>query len=252
MYRILWIPLALWTASRAQAFDSVVLFDPSLNPISQGWTFFTGVNGSSQLGAPLIESPGPDAYSMNTIGLPGESPTKGPLHFWGKELGIPPGSAFEIEFKMQVHSGSYNQWDAGIGFSLAMTSDAPPFFFDPNMRNTMIFFANDRIGFGDFSSIFDVAATELNHYRLLVTAEDELRVYVNDELALTRLGFTSTGFIGFGDSTNDPGVDGNFAIGSITYTPIPEPSGAVIGLPPMLSVFLQRRLLKLSSGRSAP
>jgi hypothetical protein len=239
--RMLWLSVVFFITVHAHAYDSAVIFDPSMSPTNQGWTYFAGVNGSSQLSAPLTETFDPDGYTMSTIGLPGIS--AGPVHFWGTGPGIPPNSAFVIEFTLQVHSGSYNQFDAGIGFSLAMTSAAPLGFFDQNMRRTMIFFANDRIGFGDFSSMFAVAATERNRYRLVVTESDELRVYVDDVLALTRSNFTSTGFIGFGDSTNDFGVDGDFTIGSITYTPIPEPCAAVTCWTLFLGVFpLLRRL----------
>lgn len=235
------------------ASGSTILFNPAVSPASQGWIYSTGSNGSSQLGAPLVETFSSTSYRMSTVGLPGT--IGGPMHFWGKDVGISSGTSFDIEFRLQVHTSSYNQSDAGIGFSLAMTSAAPPFFFDLNMRRTMIFFAEDRIGFGDFAQVFLVPATEINHYRLSVTASNQLRVFVNDVLALTRSNFISTGVIGFGDSTNDPGVDGAFSIGPITYTDtvVPEPGTAALCLMLLLCLparyVYRSRLIETSSRR---
>ncbi len=208
-----------------QSSGSILLLDTSMFPSQQQWLFSTGVNGSSQLGGPLVESLTSSMYEMSTIEVagPSSSSVKGPMHFWGKDSGISAGNAFYVEFDLQVIAAKSNPHDAGIGFSLAMTNAAPPFFFDRYMRDTMITFEEDRIGFGDRTSTFDIDTRQLNAYRISVTESNHLQVYANGILALERPGFMSTGIVGFGDSTNDIGFDGHFLISSITLV-IPEPS----------------------------
>jgi hypothetical protein len=83
----------------------------------------------------------------------------------------------------------------------------------------MVYFEEDRVGFGDESASYLVSTLSVRQYRLHVTAGGDAEFYVDGQLALSRPGILLNGSVGFGDQTNDPGVSGRFDIFAMSLVP---------------------------------
>ena len=138
-------------------------------------------------------------------------------------------SGFSIEFTLKVLKVEkpHNLYDAGIMF-YGSTLD-PSGNFSGGPRSQMIFFDEKAIGWGDETGIFLMNTTDTFHtYTLTVDHSKFAKVYVDGTLALKRekkwKGIPRIGFarIGFGDMTNDVGVNGRFSIRDIIVTPHPR------------------------------
>ena len=68
---------------------------------------------------------------------------------------------------------------------------------------------------GDHSAHYLVDTTIPHTYRLRVTPAGDGEVYVDNVLALSRPGIAIGPMVGFGDQTNDWGVDGQFEISDV-------------------------------------
>ena len=90
-------------------------------------------------------------------------------------------------------------------------------------RSQMIFFDKDAIGWGDETGRFEMNTTDTFHtYTLTVDDKGGAKVYVDGTLALQRNQWVGRPRIGFGDMTNDVGVNGRFSIGDIIVTSHPR------------------------------
>ncbi|MBD6619791.1 PEP-CTERM sorting domain-containing protein [Komarekiella sp. 'clone 1'] len=131
-----------------------------------------------------------------------------------------------IEFSLKVIAVSekHNTYDAGIAF-LPSYNDLG--FGSVIDRSQMIYFDEDSIGWGDETDSFALDTTkEFRTYRLTVENNGQAKIFVDNMLALQRSNFQTNGIIAFGDQTNDSGLDGRFALKSISVerTPVvPEP-----------------------------
>ena len=163
--------------------------------------------------------------TLNTIGvlrsidhLPGKA-----VAWFYKDVPFDFQSGFSIEFTLKVHEveQSQNEYDAGIMF-YGSTID-PSVNFAGGPRSQMIFFDKDAIGWGDETGRFEMDTTDTFHtYTLTVDDKEVAKVYVDGKLRLKRTKWEGRPRIGFGDMTNDLGVNGRFSIGDIMVTSQPR------------------------------
>jgi len=140
-------------------------------------------------------------------------------------------SGFSIEFTLKVHKVEkpHNLYDAGIMFYGSTIDPSNNFAGGP--RGQMLFFDEDAIGWGDETEkrnqkkrrnkteAFEMDTTDRFHtYTLTVDDNGVAKVYVDGKLRLKRKKWEGIPRIGFGDMTNDVGVNGRFSIGDIIVT----------------------------------
>ena len=189
-------------------------------PEDQGWLVST--NGVTQVDVVTNGS----TLTLNTIGVLSsidQLPGKAVVWFY-KEIPFDFDSGFSIEFSLKVHKveQSHILNDAGIMFYGSTIDPSGNFAGGP--RSQMIFFDKDAIGWGDETGMFRMDTTDTFHtYTLTVDHTGLAEVYVDGTLALKRNKWEGIPRIGFGDMTNDAGVNGKFSIRDIIVTP-PSPS----------------------------
>jgi hypothetical protein len=159
--------------------------------------------------------------TLNTIGVLrriDQLPGKAVVWFY-KEVPFNFDSGFSIEFTLKVHKVEkpHNLNDAGIMFYGSTIDPSGNFAGGP--RSQMLFFDEDAIGWGDESGRFEMDTTDTFHtYTLTVDDEGVAKVYVDGKRRLKRKKWEGINRIGFGDMTNDFGVNGRFSIGDIIVT----------------------------------
>jgi hypothetical protein len=187
----------------------------SLLPEKQGWTV------STNAAAPLDVTTDGRVLTLNTIGVSRSHdnlPGKAFMWFY-KEIPFDFHSGYTIEFILKVHETEqpHNLYDAGIMFYGSTDISSGSFAEGP--RDQMIFFDEDAIGWGDETETFAMDTTDSFHtYTLTVDDKKFAKVYVDGTLALQRKNWVGLPRIGFGDMTNDEGVNGKFSIGDILVT----------------------------------
>jgi len=159
--------------------------------------------------------------TLNTIGvLEPTNERSGNVFMWFyRKIPFDFKSGFSIEFRLQVHKVEqpHNFLDSGIMFYGSIDTSAGTFAEGP--RSHMIFFDEDAIGWGDETEIFKMDTTDTFHtYTLTVENKKFAKVYVDGTLALQRKDWVGIPRIGFGDMTNDLGLNGKFSIGDILVT----------------------------------
>jgi len=134
---------------------------------------------------------------------------------------------FSIEFTLKVHKVEkpHNLNDAGIMFYGSTIDPSDNFTGGP--RGQMLFFDEDAIGWGDATDetqMFRMDTTDTFHtYTLKVHHKRLAEVYVDGTLVLQRNKWKKRiARIGFGDMTNDVGVNGKFSIRNIIVTSQPR------------------------------
>lgn len=163
--------------------------------------------------------------TLNTIGVLraiDQIPGKAFMWFY-KDIPLDFETGFSIEFTLQVHKVEqpHNFLDSGIMFHGSVDISDGTFAEGP--RSHMIFFDEDAIGWGDEKGKFNMVTTDRFHtYTLKVEGERFAKVYVDGKLALKRNDWVGIPRIGFGDMTNDDGVNGTFSIGDIIVTSDPQ------------------------------
>ncbi len=188
-------------------------------PEQQGWEVSTNVV------RPLDVNTNGSILTLNTIGVLraiDQIPGKGFMWFY-KDIPLDFQSGFSIEFTLQVHKVEqpHNFLDSGIMFYGSIDTTAGAFAGEP--RSHMIFFDEDAIGWGDEKGTFKMVTTDSFHtYTLKVEGGRFAKVYVDGKLALKRNDWVGISRIGFGDMTNDDGVNGKFSIGDIIVTSGPR------------------------------
>lgn len=188
-------------------------------PEQQGW------KDSSNAVRPLDVVTNGSHVTLNTIGVLraiDQLPGKAYMWFY-KDLPFDFETGFSIEFTLQVHKVEkpHNFLDSGIMFYGSVdTSDGT---FAEGPRSHMIYFDEDAIGWGDEKGMFKMDTTDTFHtYTLTVEGGRFAKVYVDGKPALKRNDWVGIPRIGFGDMTNDNGVNGKFSIGDIIVTSDPQ------------------------------
>ena len=198
----------------AQSGQTTVL-NGSLLPHDQGWLVSTNAV------TPLDVVTNDSTLTLNTIGVPrsiDQLPGKAVVWFY-KEVPFDFDMGFSIEFTLKVHKveQSHNLNDAGIMFYGSTIDPSGNFAGGP--RSQILFFDEDAIGWGDETGRFKMNTTDTFHtYTLTVDDKGVAKVYVDGTLALKRDKWEGIPRIGFGDMTNDLGVNGRFSIGDIIVT----------------------------------
>jgi hypothetical protein len=202
----------------AQSGPSKVL-NGSLLPQKQGWSVSTNAV------TPLDVATNDNTLTLNTIGVLrsiDKLPDKAVMWFY-REVPFDFDLGFSIEFTLKVHEmeQSHNLNDAGIMFYGSTIDPSGNFVGGP--RSQMIFFDKGAIGWGDETGMFRMDTTDTFHtYTLTVDHTGLAEVYVDGTLALKRSMWEGIPRIGFGDMTNDVGVNGRFSIRDIIVTSHPR------------------------------
>ena len=184
-------------------------------PQDQGWLV------SKNTVSPLDVVTNGRTLTINTIGVPRKNdqrPGEAVVWFY-KEVPFDFDEGFTIEFTLKVHEveQSPNLNDAGIMFYGSTINPSSNFAGGP--RDQMIFFEEGAIGWGDETERFAMDTTDTFHaYILAVDEKGVAEVYVDGKRRLKRKKWESIPRIGFGDMTNDSGVNGRFSIGDIIVT----------------------------------
>ena len=176
--------------------------------------------------------------TLNTIGVLRKNdqlPSQKAVMWFYKELPFDFDLGFSIEFTLKVHKVEkpHNLYDAGIMFYGSTIDPSNNFAGGP--RGQMLFFDEDAIGWGDSTEkrnqkkrgnkaeVFEMDTTDTFHtYTLRVNDKGVAKVYVDGKLRLKRKKWEGISRIGFGDMTNDVGVNGRFSIGDIIVTSHPR------------------------------
>ncbi len=159
--------------------------------------------------------------TLNTIGVISEDGQRpgGAVVWFYKEVPFDFDGEFSIEFTLKVHKveRSHNLYDAGIMFFGSTIDPSNNFSGDP--RSQILFFDENAIGWGDEAGMIEMDTTDIFHtYTLTVDNKGVANVYVDGKLRLKRKKWLRIPRIGFGDMTNDMGVNGRFSIGDIVVT----------------------------------
>lgn len=199
--------------------EQTTVLNGSLLPEDQGWVVSTNAV------RPLDVVTNGSILTLNTIGVPrGIDKLSGKAFMWFyKDIPFDFQAGFSIEFTLQVQKVEqpHNFLDSGIMFYGSIDTSAGTFAEGP--RSHMIFFDEDAIGWGDETGRFAMDTTDTFHtYTLKVEDEKFAKVYVDGKLALQRNDWVGIPRIGFGDMTNDDGVNGKFSIGDIIVTSHPR------------------------------
>lgn len=188
-------------------------------PDKQGW------EDSSNAVRPLDVVTNGSHLTLNTIGVLraiDQLPGKAFMWFY-KDIPFDFETGFSIEFTLQVHKVEqpHNFLDSGIMFYGSVDISDGTFAEGP--RSHMIYFDEDAIGWGDEKGTYKMDTTDTFHtYRLTVEGGRFAKVYVDGKPALKRNDWVGIPRIGFGDMTNDEGVNGKFSIGDIIVTSDPQ------------------------------
>jgi hypothetical protein len=185
------------------------MLDPSKPPQDTGWSVV------SHTGEPISVKTNGTYLTLDSV------VSQDPLavQWFYREVPFDFSSGFSIDFALQVHNVAqpHNLFDAGVMF-YGSTED-PRQNFAGGPRGQMIYFDPGRIGWGDDTATFAMDTTDRFHqYRLTVSSDGVAQVFADGTLALERSDFVKIPRIGFGDMTNDPGVNGSFSIAYINVT----------------------------------
>jgi hypothetical protein len=195
--------------------ETMTVLNASVLPQQQGWSVSTNAE------PPLDIVTDGSRLTLNTIGVPrsyDQLPGKAFMWFY-REVPFNFNAGFSIEFTLKVHETEqpHNLFDAGIMIYGSTDPSGGTFVGGP--RNQMIFFDEDAIGWGDETEVFAMDTMDTFHtYTLTVDDNGAAKVYVDGTLALQRNNWVGIPGIGFGDMTNDDGVNGKFSIGDIMVT----------------------------------
>ncbi len=175
--------------------EVVTLLSGSQAPATEGWQNY-----------------GDDAASSNGTVVTVSTPTASPLYrysTYGLGLSAADLVTHDLEWTLRVDSAHHNPYDASAALLPHFTGW---YGWGSATRAQMIYFDEDRIGWGDESAQYMLDTTVPHTYRLRVTNAGEGIVYVDGTFALYRPSIAIGPMLGFGDQTNDWGVDGEFEI----------------------------------------
>ena len=182
--------------------DEVMLLSGGTLPAAEGWNLY-----------------GDPAASTNGTVVNVDTTTISQLYrysTYGQPISSSVFDTHDLEWRLTVHYADHNPFDASV---VVFPSFTGWYGWGPTQRRQMIYFEEDRIGWGDEASSYLVNAATEHAYRLHVTPNGDAEVYVDNQLALTRSNITIGPMVGFGDQTNDWGVDGDFDIRGMRLIP---------------------------------
>lgn len=215
------ITVVLLTGCGRALSEQTTVLDNSQLPQDQGWSVMTNAV------LPVDVVTYGRTLTLNTIGVLrkiDQLPGKAVVWFY-KEIPFDFDGGFSIEFTLKVHKveRSHNLYDAGIMFYGSTINPSDNFSGDP--RSQILFFDENGIGWGDETGKFEMDTTDTFHtYTLAVDDNGVAEVSVDGKLRLKRKKWVGIPRIGFGDMTNDLGVNGRFSIGDIMVTAQPPNS----------------------------
>lgn len=192
--------------------EKKIVLKGNLLPQKQDWSVATNAL------PPLDVTTNGPHLTFNTIGVPRDhDQLLGKTFMWFyRSSPFDLNSRFSIEFSLKVHKTEqpHNLLDAGIMFY--GSTEPPTSNFAGGPRNQMIYFDENAIGWGDESGKFEMDTTDSFHtYTLKVNKKGVAKVYVDGTLALQRNDWEGKSGIGFGDMTNDEGLNGKYSLGKI-------------------------------------
>ena len=210
---------------------AMVLLNGASTPDAQGWT-------AVSVSVPAASVVNNGTYTeISTLGTTDGGSASGDL-MYNESVALSSMPVYQLDISLQVlaGSGSHNQFDAPVAFG-ANNGTASG---SSVQRGEKIYFDTNGIGWGDESGSYAFDTTDTFHtYSLIVdTNTGDASVAVDGVQRLTRSGYVTSDQIGFGDQTNDPGVNGDFRIEEITLTP--EPASLYIFLLASIAVLTQR------------
>lgn len=152
---------------------------------------------------------------------------------------------FSVKFDLKVDevTSPHNLFDAGLIFYGSTVDPSSNFAGGP--RDHFVYFDEDEIGWGDESDSYAMNTTDAFHsYELRVSSSGSAEFFADGVLALTKSNFKIQPRVGFGDMTNDPGLNSKFVISDITMTIVPEPSSLAVSSLAVLWLTATRRKLR--------
>lgn len=155
---------------------------------------------------------GDDAASSNGSVVTVSTPTASPLYrysTYGLGLSAADMVTHDLQWTLRVDSADHNAYDASAALLPHFTGW---YGWGSATRAQMIYFDEDRIGWGDASAQYLIDTTVPHTYRLRVTNAGEGIVSVDNAFAPYRSSIAIGPMLGFGDQTNDWSVDGEFEI----------------------------------------
>jgi hypothetical protein len=197
-------------SERCAGATELVLLSGARLPMADGWAGFGDATATSQAGARV---------RVDTVPL-----ARGAYATHGHAL--PPGAftTHDLQWELVVASADHNPGDA----TAVILPDFYGFFgasgpIGPVERQQMIYFDDTEIGWGDLAQTAALDTHVAHVYRLHVTPTGGAELRVDGSLALSRPVISVAGSnIGFGDQTNDPGVNGRFEIWGVRLVPQPR------------------------------
>jgi hypothetical protein len=180
------------------------IFLGGTDPVEQGWAVTS--SGSANL-----STAGPSITTMETQTVG----TSGAQLLLSLPDAVEPGEPFAVELVMQVMAvNAHNFLD---GAAVLMGSYAGG-FGDGDDRAEMLYVDASAVGWTDDtqSAAADAIDGAFHTYVLAVDAAGNARVTRDDVELLSRAGFTTNGTIAFGDQTNDPNIESNLWIRSVS------------------------------------
>ncbi len=192
--------------------DTLVVLTGSQVPASEGWTSYLETTSTTSDGSIVTvdTAASPSAQSVSSHGLPLAAT------WW---------ATHDLEFVAKVGSATSNQYDGS-----AVVFPAFSGWYGVGVeREQMVMLEDTYVTWGDESQQYALAGGTWHTYRLSFPGGGGAHLYVDNTLALSRATFTAGSAIGFGDHSNDWGVDGSFAIDQIRLVPGPT---CPVGPPP--------------------
>ena len=139
---------------------------------------------------------------------------------------LPPNvfATHDLQWELTVASADHNYGDGTAvifpDFSGFFGANGP---LGPVEREQMIFFDDTEIGWGDLTQTAAVNTHASHLYRLHVTTTGGAELSVDGNVVITRPSISvAGGTIGFGDQTNDPGLNGQFDVWNVRLMPQPH------------------------------
>ena len=182
--------------------EEVVLLSGTQLPATEGWLGY-----------------GDDAATTDGSIVTVTTPIASPLYryaTYGLGLSATDLATHDLQWTLRVDSADFNPYDASAALLPHFTGW---YGWGPATRAQMIAWQDDRIGWGDASAQYLVDTTLPHVYRLGINGAGEGELFVDNVLALVRPGIVIGPMVGFGDQTNDWGVDGQFEISDMRLVP---------------------------------
>jgi hypothetical protein len=198
-------------ASACQGDPVLTLLTGTALPSVEGWIGYGNASAATSQGGTLV--------TLDTTPLAGNAYA---MH--GHTLPTGVYATHDLEWQLSVQSAEHNPADG----SAVVFPDYNGWFGasgpnGPLERDQMIWFDDTEIGWGDMSQTAAVNTHVPHVYRLHRTGSGGAELLVDGIVTLSRASLIVTSDnIGFGDQTNDWGVNGRFEISYVRLVPQPQ------------------------------